>query len=135
MDKINYYLRSGELKSIPYRYLMKQWINSYESKRDFLRDIQNSNQIQLKMGSVLLIQFLKGKYYAIMPEETDSNFQEFVYDSDFFLKELKFAINDMGPVYVLNPNFWESNLGLLIQVVAVIFGIGLFIALMEFLFT
>ena len=133
MDKINYYLSNGELKSIPYRNLMKQWINSYQSKREFLRDIQNSNQMQLEMGCILLVQFLNGKYNAIMPEEGDTNFQEFVYDSDYFLKELKFAINDLGPVYVLNPNFWESKLGQLIQIVAVIFGIGLFATLMQFL--
>lgn len=82
------------------------------------------------------------KNNAILPEEEDVNFQDFIYDSEYFIRELNRAINAMGPVYAVNPEltdlssgFYETKVGQIIAVVIGVIVIALFVSLMELLFT
>lgn len=123
METINYYGENNQLKTITYMDAMKEWIASYESKREFLRDIRNAEPSQLEMGMIVMLKYLEHNHNAKLPEADDPNHQEFLFDLEYFITSLNRAINEMGPVYDVNPNFLKkkSNSGCLINFILLAF--------------
>jgi hypothetical protein len=94
MLHINYYNRKGEIKKILFEDAFYNWINASGGVSKSIRIFKAMNKMELDNIPLYFLLHFQSAYDATLPEDTDSNYQSYIYSCEFYYKQLNGLIQE-----------------------------------------
>lgn len=91
---INYYNSAGELNQIHFEEAFNKWIISSGGTSSVINTLREMSIIELDTLPVYFLLHFQSEYDATLPEESDNNYQAFIYNSDLYLRRINRLIQE-----------------------------------------
>lgn len=116
---INYYNSKRELNKILFEDAFYNWINASGGASKAIRIFQTMNPVELDNIPVYFLLHFQSVYDATLPEDTDSNYQSYIYNCEFYYKHLNGLLLEHQ-----NRAYSPQNIIAIVILVAIILGIN-----------
>ena len=91
---INYYDSKGKLKRILFEVAFDHWIKSAGGTSKFIKTLQAMTPMELDNIPLYFLLHFQAAFDATFPDEKDSYYQAYIYNSEFYFKQMNNLIDE-----------------------------------------